>query len=753
MVVQNFRIRILMFGVLLTFIIGSACTSSNSSLQTNPNYNRNFNSPTRTPEKYANPNGLSEAENKIQADLPVSIMQISLEVSQVEVNQPYNLYSLVSNPSLKDVQYEWRVTSGKLLPVTEEDKPRLKGLADKAIEMAGVGGTKPDGTTPVTPAAGTDKTVDGKLVPGTVPPDDALKNRPSGATPAAGEFKEGEPVPPPQIQPQGSGTRVEPGQPAGRTPSEAIPPPVEITTDGGSLSTNIIVPPPVTEVKDPELASAVKNKQVASAWIDKAFGVRFALLAMQDNAGPTTEESTSDGDQDTNSESAESSDEETPDDGENVTTSESDEVQSDILKPEGSGRIEDLFADFDDAETSTTTSDESMQSAFDRETKLDSSSNSTKHWPTPWESGGKNAIPDSKTPDASDKLITDIQKQITNELADKTAADNAIKQREPVKMLTSEPYVRWIPDTAESVTISLILVNPKGIKLTEPTVLDVEVTTPQPKAELSFAMPKEGLEPGDKLDVAFKVSNIPDYRRSLIGVNFDLNNFDVSTVRLGDLFDNGNNATLYYAQPDKSSGMLTVAISLQDLIRSVRGSGQAFVITFEAKAMIPADTTELGFSISKEANFRYIQDVSGDNQLPPDASTLPTLQSKFEPPPMPEQPAPAGTDGTAMPGSSGVAGTGGAVVPGGLPGAGGAPQPGRVVLGPDGLPIEGAGARTGGHTPVAPGGAVPAGMPNVTPPLDTQAPPPDQPPVDDDKEDGKKKPPANNTGAPVSSVG
>jgi len=588
---------------LLSLLASLACTSSSNTLQTNPSYNKNFGTQTRTPEKYGNPKGQYETSNKTPSELPVSIMQISLEVGQIEVNQPYNVYALVSNPSSKDVQYEWTVTSGKLLPVLEEDREHLASITE-AAKFVGAPPETPsgltEGVTPETPPG--EKTIDGKVIPGAVNPDEAVQSRP---TPSIdnGKFKEGEPVPPPQIQAlQGETDRTEPRTPGEKLPSDAI------------TETNVEPPSGITlgEV----IASSRTGNILANSWLKNAPSVRYAVLALEDDADETqpveivkdegaegsadiSDESDEDGTGKNEDEAPESAkfEAETPGEGVSSETTaveskadDSDnadegESKSDPVSiEEADGEAEPADVEFESEDTPTVEDEPVGASLLDREATEASGKPGSRLWPTPWETFG-----DDET-DLGSALINDIQSQIQNEIDTRDQEEAlALESKTFVSLTTDDPFIRWIPDTAENVTISLTVVNNKGVPLTEPTALDCEVLTPQPKVELEYEMPENGLEPGDTLDVAVNVKNIPDYRRSLLGITFDLNNFDIGSVELGNLFDGGRDVTLFYAQPDRSSGLVTVAISLDDIIRSVRGSGKAFTISFEARMPIPPD--------------------------------------------------------------------------------------------------------------------------------------------------------------------
>lgn len=635
---------------------GSACTSSGSNLQTNPSYNQNMNTPNRNSQSYGNPSGQSETSGQRAPERPVTIMQISFEVGQVEVNQPYNVYAIVDNPDKKDIRYEWHVTGGKLLPVNESDRERLKALAVPPASSAPESETPaaPAGTdtgAPV-PAGGAPATVDGKTIPATVSPDKVMDQKPAAPSGGNQQFKTGEPVPPPQLAPK----------PAEPTRTEPAAPPVTV-------------------------ASRNERSTIFASLFGNYSQIKYAVLALQDDgvvnsveavdsADDTADETASD----TEIESG-STELERPADG--MESGEAASAEAEIAPAEETPSTETDAASGEDANDSDSVAPETASDDTGAGLKERNS------WPTPWEF----TMPGKR--DAGEKLIDDIQKQITDEIAAKEAEAVEVKDKPTVTLTLSEPFVRFIPDTAESVTVSLIIVNPKGVPLTEPTVLDLEVKTPQPAAELKYDKPKSGMDPGDSLEVSLDVRNIPDFRRGLFGVTFDVNNFSLTKVKIGSMFDGGRDATMFYAQPDKSSGLVTIAISLDDIIRTVRGSGQAATLTFEARAPIPGDIEDLGFGLTDDPNFRYIQDSAGENQLPPPASGLPKLQTELKQPPAPETPAtPAAGAGEAAPGAPVEGGpvTAGTPAPAGQgPVTPGAPAPtygggemGPVVPGPDG---------------------------------------------------------------------
>ncbi len=692
---KRIGILILIATAAMTIVAGSACTSSSSNVATNPGFRQQYNNPTRTPDNYAGQQ--APAGDTKPLDLPVTVMQISFDTGRLEVNEAYNLYALIDNPSNKDIKYQWRATGGKLLPVLESDKEKLKSLIDSAVKPETA--PAPGAGAPIAPPAGQpaqdgERMVDGKVIPGGVPPDEALKQR---QTPAAGgtpeTFRDNEPVPPPQIQSRPS------------APATAGEPPAT---------------PPV------ELAKRLNGLKLASNFAGRDFKVRYAALEQAiEDAEVVVEENVDEPAGAEDSGAAE-------DDGEGgAEESEPENAEAEAEESEATGfevpdapnaeRLSGIPVDTEIAELEKPKTEFSI---FDRET------GAGRHWPTPWES----VSPGKR--DAGEKLIEDIQGQIIAQ-ADAEAAAVTDPSNKAVTMLTvGDPFVRFIPDTAESVTLSLVVVSAKEVAITEPTVLDAEVLTPQPGVELKYTLPKEGLEPGDKLEVNVHVKNIPDYKRSLLGINFELNNFEVSKVALGDLFGGTNNASLFYAQPDKSSGLVTVAVSLEDILRTVRGSGNAFVLTFEAKAPIEGDLKELGFSISGDAAYRYIQDTAGDNQLPAPVGDLPPLQTVYVAPQRPAETLPAAQPGM----DAGVEGVTPGVGPGGPPALGGPP----AISGAPGVDSKlqgGAGMidpRTGQPIgPLAPGGT----------PTDTGKQPPAGPlPPAGQTPDPNQKPPPSSDG-------
>lgn len=707
---KRIGILILIATAAMTIVASSACTSSSSNVASNPGFRQQYNNPTRSPDNYAGQQ--SPAGETKPLDLPVTIMQISFDTGRLEVNEAYNLYALIDNPSNKDVKYQWRATGGKLAPVLESDKEKLTSLI--------AGAPKPGGSLP--PMAGDvpvvlpdqsgqqgERMVDGKIVPGGVNPNEALKQRQAPASGGAIEtFRDNEPVPPPQIQ----------NRPT--TPAQT----------------------PETTPAVVELAKKLNGVKLASNLAGKDMKVRFASLEQTINeATEVVEDSGTDSKAETTEEQTESTSEEPtesnpsevvrPDD-ENTEGSRPDDENTDGVRPDDeipvapdaarlSGiPVEPEFEEFQKPKAEF--------SIFDRE------AGGAKHWPTPWES----VAPGKR--DAGEKLIEDIQGQIISEM-DAQATAMADASNKAVTMLTvSDPFVRFIPDTAEKVTLSLVVVSAREVAITEPTVLDVDVLTPQPGVELKYTLPAGGLEPGDMLDVSVHVKNIPDYKRSLLGINFDLNNFEVSKVALGDLFGGTKNASLFYAQPDKSSGLVTVAVSLEDIIRTVRGSGSAFMLTFEAKAPISGDSTDLGFSISNDPAYRYIQDTAGDNQLPAPIGDLPPLQSAYIAPERPAETTPAiqpGTEGV-IPAETTPGGP--PVIPGGPPATG---QPGVDAKLQGGAGGVGPGLLPPGG-PLAPGGA-----PTDRDKLPPAGPAP--PPVDQKPEDKTPPPSGSGTDGPKSS--
>ncbi|MDQ3024563.1 MAG: hypothetical protein M3R04_09315, partial [bacterium] len=575
--------------ILLTFVLcaATACTSSSSPSvsQGNNNYDSQF----RQPNTGAKGTYDQKPAEKLESDTAITVMQLALETGDVYPGQDYYAYAVVDNPTdRKNLQYVWATSDGEIVEVAEAERGRLQTLVEEKYSTV----------TPATPAAG------------------AIVD-PNAPLPATGDLPPGTT----SIQP----SEIDPTAP-GYVPPPMIPgqtPPITDPLTGARSSSGIgpVAPQPETEDEADEAnGGAVKTETQRLTRNTRGAYVKRLVAGPEEEAYFTDEEQA----EISTASPAETQDEEVLDivaaDQANdirglaqQTDREVDETAREIRngrrnlvtddqrdEPQGSPNVlEAGNLAGDPYDTGKVRSDRKSTRELDAERGFVSGDAAELADDIRYAEDDSVALRSSDRRDAPDK-----SDEITPE-----------KAYEKFSLVTDEPFIRWTPRRPGESKL-FVKVRWKTDDLTKATKLPVEVRLREPTVKIADDDFPDMVREDENLFIRIDGDNLPAFHKGLFTLSFDPDMLSFREAELGEFFDDaGGAAKLFYAQPDKLSGKVILAIDSATELTELSGGDPLLYVKFKAKRDINTrDETQL--ALVQDPASQYVLDGSGDNILP-----------------------------------------------------------------------------------------------------------------------------------------
>ncbi len=586
-------------GLLIIFTTAIACTSSSTTTRTNPSYDRDYSSQTRS--RQSSQTGSGEGFPEETYHPPVTLMMVSMTTGEVLEGESYPVIAVVDNPENRDLTYRWSVEDGKLGELPEgmrgemldfENELRTnKGVSSQATE----GEAAAEGVPPAPEAEGMEGPPEGVPAPAQ-PPSARTEDQKARSKPAPKPSAESEPAAETETetQPEGvesAGALEQPEQPA-EEPEEVV--------EGGET----------TPVKD----NGGEEPEDGEAPIVAMNLIRYAALGSDDadEGEDWPEPQPKDTDEGA---AAEELPEQVDEPGDTEATEDTDEeetVEEELAAEELAAR--EAMADQEETESTVEEVGETAESFEGFK-------------PTVGEGRLVEPVVEPEEDEDEDTLLDAAPSLVTIE--------------------TDKPYALWTPPGLGSYTILCIVLDDKGNEVTPERSFPVTVTKPEPKTELVWNTSQKLYE-DDYLVVEVRVKNVPSYAKGLFTLKFNPVELSFRLVETGDFFADDYRTSLFYAQPPNDPSKVTVAIAAEE-IGLPKGDGVAARAIFKVKDTLN-DPSQLDISEVMTEESRYILDAEGINVLPLVVEHPIYATEWTEPPARPQQSrTETRTDGSGVP--------------------------------------------------------------------------------------------------------
>jgi len=545
-------------GLLIISAAAVACTSSSTTTRTNPNYNQDYGSSTRSRQssQAASEQGFPEETYRP----PVTLMMVSMATGEVIEGESYPVIAVVDNPENRDLTYKWSVEDGKLGELPEgmrgeildfENELRAnKGVSSRAVEGEGAA----EGAPPAPGAEGAEGPPEGVPAPAQPP-----AARAEGEKPPSGSA----PKPSTETEPK---TEAE-TQPESEERTSASDKPVRPAEKPNGTEEAVETAPAENGGEAPEGDEA---PIVAMSLI------RYAALASDD-----TDE-------------VEDWPEPQPkDDDEGAAAEELPEQVDDAKAAEEADAGETVEEEPSTEELAAGEAIAAQEETEEMVGEVGETAESFKGFkPTVGE--GRLVEPMVEPEEEEEESLLDAAPSL-------------------VTIETDKPYALWTPPGLGSYTIRCVVLDDKGNELTPERSFPVTVTKPEPKTELIWNTSQKLYE-DDYLVVEVRVKNIPSYGKGLFTLKFNPAELSFRLVETGDFFKDGYRTSLFYAQPPNDPSKVTVAIAAEE-VGLPKGDGVAARAIFKVKETLN-DPGQLEISEVMTEEARYILDAEGVNVLP-----------------------------------------------------------------------------------------------------------------------------------------
>jgi hypothetical protein len=578
------------YAVLLLLLVSAAgaCTSSSTTSVTQGN--SNYDSQYRQATTGGTQTYEQKQEEKKEGDTAITVMQVAMETGDVYPGEDYYVYAVVDNPTdRKNLQYVWSTTSGEVVEVPEAERGRLQVLVDE----------KYSSVQPAAPAA-----AEG-AAPAPEVPLPAVGNTPPGAAsiqPAEAAAPVVPPIPTPGEQPPIVDPNVGKGPSAAAAPPEG---PEAPTPAGGAVKTEdarlthnpriyekrIVAGPEDEAYFSADDQAEISTTAPVSAETEDTLDIVAAEQAsdIRNRAqGTETRRSQSARDLRNNQRSLVTDDQrDEPEGSPNVL--ESGNIAGD---PYDSGDLRDEAWD-DDSRPTTAQLDAARGltgSGVDRTIDYEGDFRDAER--------GSSELR-SERRDAPDKN-------------DETTADKAYER---FSLVTDEPFIRWTPSRPGDAKL-FVKVRWKTDDLTKATELPVEIRLREPTVKIADDDFPDMVREDEPLFIRIDGDNLPAFQKGLFTLSFDPDLLSFREAELGEFFDDSRGAAeLFYAQPDKLSGKVILAIDSNTELTELSGGGPLLYVKFKAKRDIETrEQTQL--ALVQDTASQYVLDGAGDNILP-----------------------------------------------------------------------------------------------------------------------------------------
>ncbi len=594
-------------GVILAgSLLISACTSSSTNVATNPSYERDYTTSTRSRQTST---GGSEEFPQETYRPPITLMMVAMNTNEVLPGEEYPIFAVVDNPQNRDLTLRWSVEAGELKEAPEAERSDLLSYLEqlktnKGVEAKGASGpSSPEAqsTTPEGPAtAGAEGPAGSSATPPSRPPiTPPAQTSPGGTSPSSPSAKaetSGKPEAeekPEELQPSNVDT---PGSQTEETGEEA-PSESESESGGSTNESPEAGDTPNEKGEGSDLASyqlGGLRAELASFTLQKP-SLRFAFLAPEEEPGNTEE-----------------------------------------LWPEPKPKENAGKADKEETVGSDSADDEMNEAAED----VEASASET-----------EKAVEESKSESEEfegfqPKPGTGELVEVEDETVDEGEAEEETEEEKLVHLETDEPFVIWVPPAVGGFTIRVVALDEKGNELTEERSLPVTVSEPRPRTSLVWNTTRK-LNEDDYLVVELRAQALPAYSKGLFTLSYDTTVMSFRVAEIGSFFPKSANNTIYFAEHPAKRGTVTLAIST-DALDMPKGDGVLARIIFKVKEPVD-DPASLKITEVTSEEARYVLDAEGSNVLP-----VPTENPIFatewkEPPARPTQTRATGTPGEQVP--------------------------------------------------------------------------------------------------------
>ena len=140
----------LIFAVVLAVFAG--CTSSTSSVRTNPGYDGDYTSSTRS-----RPASSAAGDTQFPQEVyhpPITLSMVAMDTGEVLKGEAYPVVAIVDNPEKRELKYKWSVEAGVLAALPESQRSEVTTWEQKLREAKGLPGAPKPEETAQTPADG-----------------------------------------------------------------------------------------------------------------------------------------------------------------------------------------------------------------------------------------------------------------------------------------------------------------------------------------------------------------------------------------------------------------------------------------------------------------------------------------------------------------------------------------------------------------------------------------------------------------------
>jgi len=568
-------------GILFSF----GCTSSSTNVATNPSYERDYTTSTRSRQTATQPGGEFPQETYKP---PVTLMLIAMKTNEVLPGETYPIVAVVDNPENRDLSYKWTVESGKFSEVPESMRSELLSYLEELKKNKGV-------TVPTTPAPQGETKEGGQA---TKPPSGLTPE--SSATSAASEGAEATTKP---SSPQTTKQAEETGQAeetkeqaSGQTPKETTEGGQETTT-GQTSNAESSEQKQTPDQETPNSAGAGQTvamneaifhgdkaeKSLLASSLSGLPWLRYAVLAPEEEEQDPSEA--------------------WPKPRPKDSAENEEKSQGAATEPsENKNKVEE-----------PTPSGEGVQQELRKEEKASEAFEGFK-------------------PEAGTGRLVEVEKA-------KEKEESQEKSEVPlVSLNTGLPFVLWTPETTGNYTIRLTVLDTKGNELTPERSLPVTVTEPKPKTKLVWNTSQK-LNEEDYLVVELRGENIPQFRKGLFTITYDPTKVSFKLAEIGSFFSKEAENSIYYAEPPGKKGSVTLALATE-AVDLPKGDGTLARLIFRVKEAVSEPRT-LDFKEVTTEDARYILNVDGDNVLPAPIEKPAFATEWVEPPPRPTQTRPS----------------------------------------------------------------------------------------------------------------
>lgn len=180
--------------------------------------------------------------------------------------------------------------------------------------------------------------------------------------------------------------------------------------------------------------------------------------------------------------------------------------------------------------------------------------------------------------------------------------------------LSSAPVIYWTAESEGETTISLVLTDKDGNELSNS--LELNFTIQDPIALVKLQKEDKNYKAGDQVILELYAENLTKFYRGNFKVWFDPSITRFVSAELGPYFPRRDEAFLFTAAPSKDSDFVNISIALKQGVPEVTYSSGTI-----ARVTLSAETDFEGSLLAPEleygADYYFIQDVEGNNLLPP----------------------------------------------------------------------------------------------------------------------------------------